>query len=255
MKGFLERKKNGEFEKTAHHIRLDPETWAMIAFFDRYPEDSYPRLIQCCDILDKWVTISDSGEFIMEDPLFEDVPVVGYFIAGIDEIEGDHDEAVRACAECTYATICLAATLVGSALLGPVGAAVASAVAGYAAMYVKAAIGRSISDPAMRNEVTAITVYRVLMNELFIIAGAGIGEMSGAFSDLIVDELLADGVDQMLADMAGKLGKKGLKSLTKEEMKLIIDSISDAVKHGKSEDDIKHMFDDFANDGVDLLKG
>ncbi|KAJ5907814.1 hypothetical protein N7495_000496 [Penicillium taxi] len=281
--GSIERKRDGHFERSAHNIRLDWR-WALCADLDRYPGDTNPGSIYCYQLLDNWMSIDDEGNLIMEDPagtwdlrgpffrLLEDIPVLGYVVAGIDEIEGDHDEAMRAVAECTYATIILAASMVGGVLLGPVGAAVASAVAGYAGMYAKAAIGRCISNPDMRNEVTAITVYRVLMAELFLIAGSGIGEFSGAFSDLLVEELMAEGFDDLVATMAGMMGKKGLKTMTKADMKMydsstalfdistdvrlicrIIENLMDAIRNGKSEDEVKHMFNDFDNDGVDLL--
>ncbi|KAH8700736.1 hypothetical protein BGW36DRAFT_374871 [Talaromyces proteolyticus] len=261
--GMIVRKKNGHFDYTARNWSLDDQ-WNFWVSLQRINK-SWNDDIQCWELMDQWISIDDDGNLIMEDAagtwdlrgpffrLLEDIPVIGYIVAGIDEISGDHDEAVRAAAECTYSTIVMGAALVGGALFGPVGAAVASAVAGYAGMYAKAAIGQHIGNPAMRNEVTAITVYRVLTTELFLIAGVGIGEMSVAFSDLLAEELMAEGFDQLVVDMGKWLGKKGLKSMTKEDMKLIVNHLLDAIKHGKSEDDIKHMFNDYQNDGVDLL--
>ncbi|KAE8420006.1 hypothetical protein BDV36DRAFT_293656 [Aspergillus pseudocaelatus] len=260
--GLLKRRKNGNFSHSAIDLGLN-SNWALIGQLEDWHHTWH--LINCWQLMDEWVSITDEGELVMEDPvgtwdlrgpffrLLEEIPVIGYIVAGIDELEGDHDEAVRAAAECTYATICLAAALVGGALLGPVGAAVASGVAGYAGLYAKRAIGQHISNPTMRNEVTAITIYRVLVAELTLIAGVGLEGLSGAFSELIVEELMADGFGQLAVSMGKMLSEKGLESLSEYDMETIVKNLVDAIQHGKSEDDIKHMFDDWENDGVDLL--
>ncbi|PIG83966.1 hypothetical protein AARAC_008644 [Aspergillus arachidicola] len=226
--GLLKRNKNGNF--SWHH------TW---------------HLINCWQLMDEWVSITDEGELVMEDPiaagtwdlrgplfrLLEEIPVIGYIVAGIDELEGDHDEAVRAAAE--------------------FGAAVASGVAGYAGLHAKRAISQHISqhisNPAMRNEVTAISIYRVLVAELTMIAGVGLEGLSGAFSELIVKELMAEGFGQLAVSMGKMLAEKGLENLSELDMEAIVKNLVDAIQHGESEDDIKHMFDDLENDGVDLL--
>ncbi|RAL11422.1 uncharacterized protein BO97DRAFT_478467 [Aspergillus homomorphus CBS 101889] len=260
--GILKPKKNGNFSHSAYDLCLDG-SWTLCCLL----EDWHRNLnsISCWELMENWVSITDEGQLVMQDPagtwdlrgpffrLLEDIPIIGYVVAGIDELEGDHNEAIRAAAECTYATICLAAALVGGALLGPVGAAVASGVAGYAGMYAKQAIGKHIGDPKMRNEVTAITIYRVLVAELTMIAGVGLGEVSGAFVDLLSDELMASGLEALASDMAKWLGKKALKKLAKKDLEIIVKNLVDAIQHGKSEDDIKHMFGDWDNDGVDLL--
>ncbi|KAE8340765.1 hypothetical protein BDV24DRAFT_151661 [Aspergillus arachidicola] len=251
--GLLKRNKNGNFSYSAIDLGLNSNE-ALIGQLEGWHHTWH--LINCWQLMDEWVSITDEGELVMEDPiaagtwdlrgpffrLLEEIPVIGYIVAGIDELEGDHDEAVPA-------------ALVGGALLGPVGAAVASGVAGYAGLHAKRAISQHISqhisNPAMRNEVTAISIYRVLVAELTMIAGVGLEGLSGAFSELIVKELMAEGFGQLAVSMGKMLAEKGLENLSELDMEAIVKNLVDAIQHGESEDDIKHMFDDLENDGKD----
>jgi hypothetical protein len=114
----------------------------------------------------------------------------------------------------------LAASIAGGTLGGPLGAALGSAIATVAGKYVEAAIAETIQDPTMRAPLTGVSIYNILVSEVLIIAGVGIGEISSQFGQLLTDELTEEGFSDLFSKMAGQLGKKGLKKLTKEELKL-----------------------------------
>ncbi|KAL2837622.1 hypothetical protein BJX68DRAFT_249659 [Aspergillus pseudodeflectus] len=179
------------------------------------------------------------GFFDPRGPFFrflEDIPLLGYYIAGIDAMAGDEDEAKRAAAECTYSTMVLAASIAGGTLGGPLGAALGSAIATVAGKYVEAAIAETIEDPTLRAPLTGVSIYNILVSEVFIIAGVGIGEISSQFGQLLTDELTEEGFSELFSKMAGQLGKKGLNKLTKEELKLIVDTVIKAVQEGHDSD-------------------
>ncbi|EEP82083.1 conserved hypothetical protein [Uncinocarpus reesii 1704] len=246
--GCIVRKRNGNFSWTARDLYLDDD-WVFNLSL-QYENHTWNNNIQC------WELLEDAGIWDLRGPFFralEEIPVIGYIVAGIDAINGDTDEAIRAAAECTYGTIVLGVGFVAAIFFGPVGVGIASAVAGFAGLYAKAAIGQYISDPAMRNEVTAITIYRVLVSELVVIAGVGIESMSGSFGELLEEELMQEGFSTLVTGMGKMLGDTGLKFLTEKDMEIITKILLDAIRNGLSEDDIKHKFDDYENDGVDLL--
>ncbi|KKZ63122.1 hypothetical protein EMCG_02499 [[Emmonsia] crescens] len=216
--------------------------------------------------MDNWVRIEDDGKLVMDDPagvfnlnspflrLLEDMPVIGYYVALLDVIEGDTDEALRAAAVCTYSTFVMAAAFAAAAFTGPVGVAVAASIAGFAGTMARSAIGSFIGDPDMRNEVTAITIYRVLTQELFIIAGAGLGAASGAFSELMAEEMVELGFGGFFVDASEWLLKKGGSELTKEEFKKLVEILVEALKDDtKGENWIKQQFGDYDSQDADIL--
>lgn len=86
-------------------------------------------------------------------------------------------------------------------------------------LYVKRGIGQYIHDPAMRNEVTTITMYKVLTAEISVLIGVGLGQFSGLVGDAMEDELLTEGVESMLASAAGLGAYSGVKLISNEELK------------------------------------
>ncbi|KAF7595958.1 hypothetical protein BBP40_004104 [Aspergillus hancockii] len=217
--GYIKQKKDGHFQYTATSFSVDSGfvLSARLAYWSLgggYRLPTYP--------IYRDIQVGDDGNIWIDGPFLEEIPVLGYVIAGVDAIAGDDDEAIHAAAVCTYPTIVLAATIAGATFGGPLGAAVGSAIAQLAAPYVEAEIAKGISDPTMRGELTAVSLYKILIAEVFVVAGVGIGEISSAFGKLLVEELTAEGFDTLFSSMAGSLGKKGLNSLTKKEMKLYV---------------------------------
>ncbi|GFG16723.1 hypothetical protein IFM5058_08105 [Aspergillus udagawae] len=105
-----------------------------------------------------------------------------------------------------------------------------------AAKYVEAAIAETIQDPTIQAPLTGVSIFNILVSEVFIIAGVEIGEISSQFGQLLTDELTAEGFSDLFSKMAGQLGKKGLKKLTTEESKLIVNTIIKAVQEGHDSD-------------------
>jgi hypothetical protein len=64
---------------------------------------------------------------------------------------------------------------------------------------------------------TGVSIFNILVSEVFLIAGVEIGEISSQFGQLLTDELTAEGFSGLFSKMAGQLGKKGLKKLTTGE--------------------------------------
>ncbi|KAL5042427.1 hypothetical protein BDW71DRAFT_211184 [Aspergillus fruticulosus] len=263
--GYFKQKKNGHFQYTAKSFWLESgfELSAELKYWSLgggYQIAGYP--------IYKDIRVGDDGSLSIDDPVeygffdlrgpffefLEKIPILGYWVAGIDAIAGDEDEALKAVAECTYSTVVLAATLAGSFLGGPLGAAVGSAVAAAAAPFMEAAIAQGISDPTMRSELTAVSIYKILTQEVFIIAGVGIGEISGAFGKLLTDELTEEGFESLFSDMGGQLGKKGLKALTKKQMKMIVNTLVDAVQHGQGEEYVRAKIQQYERPLLDLKK-
>jgi hypothetical protein len=172
----------------------------------------------------------------------EDVPVVGYAIAGIDELEGDEvsskqrivivlqlltifqDEAKRALAECTYSTLITAGAIAGFAFTGPIGAAMGSAFGAMVGLEAKAGIGLSINDPQMRNQVTSISVWQVLSIVASLAMAVPIDMVISGLMDALAEGVFEDGLlarawQQAISEGDGALGKYGLKTVGADEAK------------------------------------
>jgi hypothetical protein len=136
-------------------------------------------------------------------------------------------------------------------------------------------MGPFVSDPKMRDEVAAVALYRVLKEEVPKAAGIGVrnvialysGESArdcpdqvnclNALKDYAAAEFNRQGVDSfILQEMTLGWDKYGNSSLPMEFTNTrdrILETVLEALINGKSEDDIKHSFDDYTHDGVDLL--
>jgi hypothetical protein len=159
------------------------------------------------------------------------------------------DEAKRAAAECTYSTIVLGASIAGATLGGPIGAALGSSIAALAAPYVKSAIAETISDPRMRKQLTGVSVYNLLMGEVFAIAGIGIGQIGSELSAFLVEDLTEAGIEDVYAEMIGWTTKQGVNKLDKEDLRKIVDVIVDAVTNGRDKDWIVAQLGGWPEDG------
>ncbi|KAF4236305.1 hypothetical protein CNMCM8980_002949 [Aspergillus fumigatiaffinis] len=271
--GYIKPKKDGHFQYTATSFWIDEEFrlnarlkyWSCGGGY-RLPE--YPIYKDIIVSDDGSLSITDPveyGLFDLRGPFFEflmKIPIVGYWVAGIDALAGDEDEALKAVAECTYSTVVLAASLAGGFIGGPLGAAVGTAVAAAAAPYVKAAIAQGISDPTMRAELTGVSIFKILTEEVFIIAGVGVAEISSAFEELLTEELTAEGFDTLFSSMGGQLGKKALKKLTDKQMHLIVGTLVEGIKTGKGEDFVRQKIQqyekplkDAGNDAKQAVQG
>ncbi|GKZ25952.1 hypothetical protein AbraCBS73388_001764 [Aspergillus brasiliensis] len=273
--GIIKREKNGHFLSSgkAKNVCLGSDWWvyADIKFDDgRWNPD-------CCIEFGKYVHIED-GKFVMDDPpglfalrgpvmqFLEDIPLMGYGVALIDELEGDDDEAKRAVAECTYSTLITAGAVVGFALTGPIGASIGSAFGTMLGLEAKAGIGLSINDPKMRNQVASISVWQMLTQVALIalalpmdmvVAGLTEGLTEGVFEDGIVDRALQTAISR--GDE--KLSVYGLKTVGKDEAKEILGKIADLIRDDlaqkKSNEeiaaDISKLYGDDDGDGTNPL--
>jgi flagellar biosynthesis/type III secretory pathway protein FliH len=272
--GVIFREKNGHFDRSAINIGLD-YNWCLCADLLQYnPKGHYNSVsIEFA----KYVRIED-GKFVMDDPpgifdlrgpimrFLEDVPVVGYAIAGIDELEGDEDEAKRALAECTYSTLITAGAIAGFAFTGPIGAAMGSAFGAMVGLEAKAGIGLSINDPQMRNQVTSISVWQVLSIVASLAMAVPIDMVISGLMDALAEGVFEDGLlarawQQAISEGDGALGKYGLKTVGADEAKKILTKIAgliqDDLAQGKSNEeiaaDISKLYSDDDSDGTNPL--
>jgi hypothetical protein len=112
------------------------------------------------------------GLFDLQGPIMrflEDVPVMGYAITGINELEGDdvssnqriiivlrlltilQDEAKRAIAECTYSTLITASAVISFTLTRLISASIRSAFSTMLGLEARAAISFLINNLKIRN--------------------------------------------------------------------------------------------------------
>ncbi|KAF4200936.1 hypothetical protein CNMCM8927_002286 [Aspergillus lentulus] len=272
--GVIFREKNGHFDRSAKNIGLD-YNWCLCADLLQYNPKGHYNSVSIP--FAKYVHIED-GEFVMEDPpglfdlrgpimrFLEDVPVLGYAIAGIDELEGDEDEAKRAVAECTYSTLVTAGAIIGFALTGPIGASIGSAFGTMLGLEARAGIGLSIKDPNMRNQVASISVFQMLgavaslalaLPIDMVVAGLTEALTEGAFEEGLIQRALQTAISK--GDEA--LGIYGLKSVGLDEVKeilgKIVDLIQDDLAHGKLNEeiaaDISKLYSDDDSDGTNPL--
>ncbi|KAL5049524.1 hypothetical protein BDW71DRAFT_204780 [Aspergillus fruticulosus] len=273
--GVFFREKNGHFNSDgrAQNIHLDKDWWlvADLKFDNGYWNP------QCAIEFAQYVHIED-GKFIMDDPaglfdlrgpimrFLEDIPVVGYAIAGIDALEGDEDEAKRAVAECTYSTLITAGAVIGCALTGPIGASIGSAYGTMLGLEARAAIGLSINDPTMRNQVTSISLFSLIAAGASLALALPINMVVGGLTEVLTEGVFEEGLVQRALQTAiskgdEALGMFGLKTVGLDEVKKIlgkiVDLIQDDLAQGKSNEeiaaDISKLYGDDDSDGVNPL--
>jgi hypothetical protein len=97
------------------------------------------------------------------------------------------DEAKRAVAECTYSTLVTAGAIIGFSLTGPIGASLGSAFGAMLGMEARAAIGYSINDPNLRNQVTAISTFQFLMAGLSIVLALPMGTFVAGLTEIAIE--------------------------------------------------------------------
>jgi hypothetical protein len=97
------------------------------------------------------------------------------------------DEAKRAVAECTYSTLVTAGATIGFSLTGPIGASLGSAFGAMLGMEARAAIGYSINDPNLRNQVTAISTFQFLMAGLSIVLALPMGTFVAGLTEIAIE--------------------------------------------------------------------
>ncbi|GFG17995.1 hypothetical protein IFM5058_08775 [Aspergillus udagawae] len=201
-----------------------------------YVEDEYPH---SCHLTHKQGLVS-----------------LGFTIIGAEALIS---EETRTTAQCIYTSTILAGYITDVLFFSRVGAAYGSGLASLAASTVRSAIGPFVSDPKMRDEVAAVALYRVLKEEVPKAAGIGVRNVialySGESARACPDQVNC--LNALKGYAAAEFNRQGVDSSILQEMTLgwdkILETVLEALINGKSEDDIKHSFDDYTHDGIDLL--
>ncbi|GFF22961.1 hypothetical protein IFM46972_00516 [Aspergillus udagawae] len=277
--GIIKRQEGGDFASTATNIYLD-NNWVLCADLLQYNPKGHYNSVEI--EFAQYVHIED-GKFVMDDPagLFD---LRGPIMRFLEDIPVD--EAKRAVAECTYSTLVTAGAIVGFALTGPIGASIGSAFGSMLGLGARAAIGCSINDPNLRNQVTTISTFQILMVGVSVALALPIGMITAGLTEALEEGLFEDGIIARALETAiskgdENLGKFGLQSVGIDEVKAyithplfdqscyslvlllhriimkIVDVIQDDLAQGKSneeiEADIRKLYGDDDSDGPNPL--
>ncbi|GIC88157.1 uncharacterized protein Aud_004548 [Aspergillus udagawae] len=248
--GIIKRQEGGDFASTATNIYLD-NNWVLCADLLQYNPKGHYNSVEI--EFAQYVHIED-GKFVMDDPagLFD---LRGPIMRFLEDIPVD--EAKRAVAECTYSTLVTAGAIVGFALTGPIGASIGSAFGSMLGLGARAAIGCSINDPNLRNQVTTISTFQILMVGVSVALALPIGMITAGLTEALEEGLFEDGIIARALETAiskgdENLGKFGLQIIFK-----IVGVIQDDLAQGKSneeiEADIRQLYGDDDGDGVNPL--
>ncbi|GBE84655.1 hypothetical protein SCP_0606340 [Sparassis crispa] len=205
------------FTYTARNVRLDGlVVRAELRYNEEWVEAAYD-LQQCLwngngnlqfESHDAWY--DSDGPLVR---FLESLLVTGYTIAGMDDISGDTDAAMRATAQCSYYTIVFGAALLGSCFGGPVGAAVGGAFIIPAALSVKGLIGKNFEDPQLRQEVTTVALYAFIKDTLIGGVGAGVAYGVAEYVRKCLVRWI-DGLDTAALEFLASLIRKGLRNFS-----------------------------------------
>ncbi|KAG2002079.1 hypothetical protein GB937_009744 [Aspergillus fischeri] len=208
--GRIKQKRNGNFFMTS-------DGWLVNSEFELQAHLEYKNLgggwITAKYPLYKDIKVADDGSLSIDDPddypffslhgaffrFLEDIPVLGYFIAGIDHLAGEYR-----------------APLPAEPWVDP---------------------RELLSGQQLLHWLPHIALMADTF--LFHGAGSTIGMIGSAFGELLAEELAAEGFDKLFSTIGGWLGKKGFKKLTTKEMQKIVDTIIDAMGKGESEDTVQ----------------
>jgi hypothetical protein len=162
----------------------------------------------------------------------QNVPVVGFIVAGIDLAKGDPNDAKRAAADATYSTIITSAAILASVFTGPIGIAIGSALATPLAIVSEDKIASTIQDPAIRDTFPAETLDRFLSLTFVNFIAAGTGPYLGAWAGEQAGTLFADeSVDGVTAQVGEVVAKTGGRQVGSEGVKEYIIDFSCKCKY------------------------
>jgi len=178
----------------------------------------------------------------------ENMPVLGYVVAGTHWVAGNEDYTARAIAKCTNSTLVMFGTIVGglvcSVFANPViGIVIGAGIASPFGIWAETQIAiKCITDPAVRDQIEEATLGRYIFETLRNIVSAG---AAGALAKAL-STVLKPGIDAVMKGIMASLAKRGILIGTNVSLYAILKKVITLLKGGlvKEWDDAIGLFNE-----------
>ncbi|KAK2590190.1 hypothetical protein QQS21_012131 [Conoideocrella luteorostrata] len=133
----------------------------------------------------------------------EELPFVGFVVAGIHALSGDEQHAKRALAVCANSSIVCASIIVGAWIGGPIGASIGAGLATPLAILVEIQIAGIIKDPRLQAQFEEATIGRYLYETFRNMLTAGAAAYLGSFLNVQAEKLSAKTLGEVASQISG----------------------------------------------------